>query len=105
VTQLVLAYSRDSDPASSKKAAGRANVRGQKATVLRELLRYEQAFGHDVVSIDADWLYSRHPNVQRSVWSSRLAGMRRAGLLQDDRSQDPITFRLTPEGRLVAASL
>jgi hypothetical protein len=103
--QLTLAYYRDTDPASSANGVRKARTGSQKAVILRLLYRYDEAFGAAVSSIDADRLYGLHPETQRSVWSTRLSAMRRAGLLVCDRDADPIVFRLSDLGRVEAKRL
>jgi hypothetical protein len=101
----VLALVRDSDPDSSRDGARRAHVGSQRATILGLLLTWEEAFGRECVSVTADMLSERFEYTQRSVWSSRLSGMASAGLLDKDRSTNPITFTLTDEGRRMAKAL
>jgi hypothetical protein len=103
--QGVLALVRSGDPRSSTVGAARARTTSQKAVILRLLYRYDEAFGAAVSSIDADRLYGLHPETQRSVWSTRLSAMRRAGLLVCDRDADPIVFRLSDLGRVEAKRL
>ena len=101
--QLVLAYSRDSDPASSKRAAGRVNATSQAGRILAEMSKWETAFG--ACSADADRLHTIFPQWQRSVISTRLSAMHRKGWLERDESTDPITFTLSAEGRRLARCL
>lgn len=107
MSQLELAYSRNSDPASSREGAKRARVGGQRATILRLLWTWESAFAPGVVAVDADQLYERYPYTQRSVWSTRLSSMAKpeAGLLIQNRETNPVTYALSEAGREIARTL
>lgn len=91
---------RASDPAPSHEAARHVNVGGQRQEILVALARE--------VVVTADRLEEVHPRVHRSSWSSRLAGMRRDGLVTHaapvvkvagGRRRTVTSFRLTPAGR------
>lgn len=105
--QLSLAYSRSSDPASSRNGVRKARTGSQKATILGLLLMWSEAWGPENVAVTADMLHERHPHTQRSVWSTRLSAMARpeVGLLSKDETTDPICFSLTAEGLTEARRL
>lgn len=66
---------RVTDPEPSHQAGRRLAVGTQRRQIL-------EAFDDQDV-ITADDMQDRHPQVHRSSWASRLAGMRRDGLVED----------------------